>query len=395
MITPIGLNSIVKKGDESGMSALYWLACTPKGQEVLDNDAVFAMITNTCLNSIVQHGNDSGMSVLFWLTSRAQSLKRLHDNKILSAKINKSALNSGVQRGVHVGKSVLYLLMRSKMGMEILCSHALFKKMNPECINRITAKGDSALYYLVRTPLGQSLLTQYSKSLELVVTKEALNTVISDGPAKDESALYWLTASLSGQNILLENPSLRNLITPEGLNHIVTTGKGQATSPFYWLTGSENGRQILKQDQRLSGLITEETLNHPGPEHQRKSALYNLGLSSIGREILQQDALANKINQTGWNGFMHCVPQIKQHALHWLGLTRKGLSFLNQQRPLALIATQCPEWQKVKSKALKINGLKEFLKELNSKKRPRDSEENRENNNDNNKKTCIDPRPSL
>lgn len=284
------LNAISEEKNFEGTSAVFFLANSSKGREILINDTELrSHITSDALNSIDQR---DGGSAVYGLMSGLPTFEILKNDSTLRSKITPTGLNAILKASENRGLSAVFWLLKWEGGVELLKNDPVLRsKITVQGLDVIKedgdSPGDSAVSFLVGMDNGVELLKN-DPTLRAKITARGLNSYTLEGPYCGISGVTFLTVNAMGLDLLKGDPILRGKITEEGLNS-VEQSIDSGTSALYWLAKNPKGRRLLLEDARLRALISKEVLNAEVTrgEEMGKSAAY--WLKHYGQELLAAD----------------------------------------------------------------------------------------------------------
>ena len=119
------LNTVLYEGQYKGKSALWYLARSPEGRQLLINDYdLLGKITDIGLNAVIASGLDKGTSPLCCLARSPEGQQLLKDDEVLRMKISAEGLNAIVAEGPRKGESALLCLAAKPVGRQLLIDDA-------------------------------------------------------------------------------------------------------------------------------------------------------------------------------------------------------------------------------------------------------------------------------
>lgn len=338
------LNQSIKNGPEKGVSILWALTLSEKGQCAIENNrSVLGKISVTGFNTPIAHKPDKGSTPLFWLVSTCTGRNLLASNPRLIRKIRPKGLNAVIEDGPYRGQSAFWWLISTAKGIGMLHDNPdLFINIDSKCLNTICEEGlhagKSVLWWLSIEHSGQKFLHKNPKIIKQI-TKHGLNNITYDG----SSSMFWLTATVLGCNIL-KKYGLVDLFDSKTLNHRITTGRCTGLSVLFNLSKNSTSRSLLMDTTSISHMIAADTLN-ASPSfgvYADLSPLILLCGADDGLKILQNNPhLIDKISINGLNRTIKRGQHIGQSALSRLTATDLGLEIISDHPSLiAKISTE-------------------------------------------------------
>jgi ribosomal protein L34 len=207
-------------------------------------------------------------------------------------------------------------------------------------LNYIDEEGEnaakSALLFLCATDTGQQILSQYPDLIK-AISPDTMNRIVQSGPAAGQSALLLMLATEIGRQILSQRSDLIKAISPDTMNSIVQSGPAAGHSALFLMLATKTGRQILSQHPDLIKAISPVTMNsivQTGP-HEGQSVLFCLCATETGQQILsQRPDLIKAISPDTMNSIIQSGPAAGHSALFLMLATKTGRQILSQRSDL-------------------------------------------------------------
>lgn len=287
------IETLMQSSPPAALTVLYIMLMTKQGSTLLKENSDFSAMVEMHLSTIIESGACRDLTLLHALGNIKNGLSLFREKQNLCSQITEEALDSGFfpwdrsdsshdARWIPVGNALFGLLNQREGRQWVFDNPGLRHKVSQKALNDVVPygahQGKTALYLLSQSPRGLELL-----QCEMVekIDERGLNAIVSG--VKDvyrgESVLYRLASDKKGRLFLGGNEKMRNLITQEGLNYVIPNEAPIAQinwlrSSLWWLTSSIESCAWFLQDAALVAKMDDSALN--AIVFQQKSPLWQM-----------------------------------------------------------------------------------------------------------------------
>ncbi|MBL4647653.1 MAG: hypothetical protein JKY13_01640 [Gammaproteobacteria bacterium] len=288
-------------------------------QKLLATVCNAGVITKLVLNAAIpSHIPRAEQSVLFWLC-RFGGKMLMKEEKILSI-IDEKAFNYCLpceeeKDNILNGSSPAFWLVQDKYGHQLLSRHPqLFSIIDKLTFAMLAREGQYVghplLCILLKSALTKNIFFERPALFKIILTKIALNKLIIDKGANNESALLWLVNSAKGCELLnkIIQPNLIERKTLYAITH-------QGYSVLFYLLQYEPGRKLLEKFPALFKNMPAKILNTIITTNQidRQPALFFLLKKSETRDFISNE-LKLSVDCLTRKTLTYCVETGKDHG---------------------------------------------------------------------------------
>ena len=330
------IETLMQSSPPAALTVLYIMLMTKQGSTLLKENSDFSAMVAMHLSTIIESGACRGLTLLHALVNTKNGLSLFIDKQNLCSQITEKALDSILFRGyrydeealgsgffrwnrsdsshdeqwIPVGNALFGLLNQREGRQWVFDNPGLRHKVSQKALNDVVPygahQGKTALYLLSQSPRGLELL-----QCEMVekIDERGLNAIVSG--VKDvyrgESVLYRLASDKKGRLFLGGNEKIRNLITQEGLNYVIPNEAPIAQinwlrSSLWWLTSSIDSCAWFLQDAALVAKMDDLALNTI--VFQQKSPLWQMFHNQLQASVslfCKNEDFRSKITEVGLN----------------------------------------------------------------------------------------------